>query len=490
VSRLLVLPVAIPLLAAALTLLMRSKLAIQRALSVAASAAVLAFAIALVARTAGGEALAARIGGFPGPFAISFAADTFSALMLTVAALMVLVCTAFAIASRDRERPLLHPLILVLEAGVSGSFLTADLFNLFVFFEVMLISSYVLLTLGGSKSQVRSGTIYVATNLLGSTILLAGVGLTYAIAGTVNMASLASLEDPLRRLAVPGAMLLIAFAVKAALVPVHGWLPSAYPSARPAVAALFSGLLTKVGVYALYRVYSVVFDGDPAIRTLLLVIAATTMIVGVLGAIGRERVTEILSFHIVSQIGYMIMGLALFDSMGLAGGIFYILHHIVVKTSLFLSAGALRFFDDTDSLRDLGGVARERPVQSAAFMVAALSLAGLPPLSGFFAKLILLRAAFATGEYWIAGVAIAVSFLTLASMVKIWNGVYWGERPGDAPERPLRRSRVAAVAAPAATLALISITIGVAAEGMFTLSETAGGGLIDPTPYVEAVIGP
>ncbi|HVL90661.1 MAG TPA: proton-conducting transporter membrane subunit, partial [Actinomycetota bacterium] len=248
--------------------------------------------------------------------------------------------------------------------------------------------------------------------------------------------------------------------------------------------------LTKVGVYALYRVYSVVFDGDPAIRTLLLVIAATTMIVGVLGAIGRERVTEILSFHIVSQIGYMIMGLALFDSMGLAGGIFYILHHIVVKTSLFLSAGALRFFDDTDSLRDLGGVARERPVQSAAFMVAALSLAGLPPLSGFFAKLILLRAAFATGEYWIAGVAIAVSFLTLASMVKIWNGVYWGERPGDAPERPLRRSRVAAVAAPAATLALISITIGVAAEGMFTLSETAGGGLIDPTPYVEAVIGP
>ncbi|HVL91097.1 MAG TPA: proton-conducting transporter membrane subunit, partial [Actinomycetota bacterium] len=252
-SRLLVLPVAIPLLAAALTLLMRSKLAIQRALSVAASAAVLAFAIALVARTAGGEALAARIGGFPGPFAISFAADTFSALMLTVAALMVLVCTAFAIASRDRERPLLHPLILVLEAGVSGSFLTADLFNLFVFFEVMLISSYVLLTLGGSKSQVRSGTIYVATNLLGSTILLAGVGLTYAIAGTVNMASLASLEDPLRRLAVPGAMLLIAFAVKAALVPVHGWLPSAYPSARPAVAALFSGLLTKVGVYALYR---------------------------------------------------------------------------------------------------------------------------------------------------------------------------------------------------------------------------------------------
>lgn len=508
-TRLLALPIALPLAAAAACVFSRGTL-VRRALGFGATGAVLAYGLALVAATSGGQVLAAQMGGWPPGIAIALAGDLFSALMLVVAALMVLVCTAFAVSRGEDSHPFFHPLVLVLAAGMAGAFLTADLFNLFVFFEVMLIASYVLLTLSGSKDQVRAGAVYVTTNLLASTVLVGGVALAYGVAGTVNMAGLAQMAGTSGGLAVAGGLLLVAFGVKASLVPLHGWLPRAYPAAPPAVAALFSGLLTKVGVYALYRVYAVVFGGDPAFRGLLLAIAAAAMLLGVLGAVGREGMREILSFHITSQVGYMIMGLGLFGPLGLAGGIFYILHHIVVKTSLFLSAGAVETLEGTGQLNLLGGTARRRPVLAGAFALAAFSLAGLPPLSGFFAKLALVRAAFEEGGFWVAALSIGVSFLTLLSMVKIWNGVFWGERQ-DAP-RAREEARVPlpvsggavgleatpppagdpgrpGVVAPAVVLALVSAAVGVWAEGLFTLAARAAAGLVDPSAYVGAVLG-
>lgn len=482
------LPIALPILAAGGAVMLRHRIPWPRALGLGTIVVHLALATAFVLATRTGEVLAVQVGDWPAPFAIALVLDPFSALMLLVAGVMVLVCTAFAIARGEDHRPFFYPLVLVLLAGVSGAFITADLFNLFVFFEVMLIASYVLLTMGAGARQIRHGIIYVMTNLLASTVFLIGTGVMYGVTGTVNMAELAAGDPATAGAAFAGALLLVSFGVKASLVPVHGWLPSSYPHASPAVAALFSGLLTKVGVYALFRVYSVVFGGAPQFRAALLAIAGATMLVGVFGAIGGEAMRSILSFHIVSQVGYMIMGLGLFGPLGLAGGIFYILHHIVVKTSLFLAAGAVETYQGTGALARLGGMARSHPVLAVGFSVSAFSLAGLPPFSGFFAKLVLVRAAFGSGSYAIAGISIVVSFFTLLSMLKIWNGVFWGrpqEEDGAHAAPPAR----AALVAPGVLLAVVSVTMAVFAQQMFELSSTAADVLVDPAGYVDAVLG-
>jgi len=498
VDRALALFVALPMAAAAGCALMPNALAVRRFLMFLAAGSNLVLSVFVVDRAASGDVLVTQTGGWPPPFAIAFAADTLAGLMLFIGALMVIACSAFAVAREEDRYPFFHSLVLILLAGVSGSFLTADLFNLFVFFEVMLIASYVLLTLQKRSSQTHAGAVYVTTNLFGSTILLAGVGLVYAATGTVNMAALAVTESS-PALTIGGVFLLVAFGVKASLAPVHGWLPYSYPWASPAVAALFSGLLTKVGIYSLFRVYSVVFGGAPQWRGLILVAAGVTMVLGVLGAIGRESLRDILSFHIVSQVGYMIMGLGLFSLVGIAGGIFYVLHHIVVKTSLFLCAGAVETTEGTGLLKRLGGMMSKQPLVGVAFVIAALSLAGLPPSSGFFAKLALLRGAAEQGQYTIAAVSLAVSFLTLASMIKIYDGAF-ARQP--APAEPKLRaeqpefaggSKLAAgglrLAAPALALSLFSFAVGLFPAPVMELSEAAARQLLDVTVYVDAVLG-
>lgn len=499
-SRWILLLVAVPLAGASVAIMTRHGTKVGRTVAFSVIAFVLVFGAVLVAATSDGTVLATQVGGWPAPFGISMAVDLFSALMVTVAALMVLVCTAFGAARGEDERPFFYALIMVLLAGICGAFITADLFNLFVFFEVMLIASYVLITIDGTKEQVRAGSIYVATNLLASTVLLAGVAFVYGVAGTVNMAALRDIVGGQPEIVVAAGLLLVAFSVKASLVPVHGWLPRSYPAATPAVAALFSGLLTKVGIYAMFRVYSIVFGGNGSYRSVLLAIAGTSMLLGVFGAIGRDGMRTILSFHIVSQVGYMVMGLGLFGTLGVAGGIFYILHHIVVKTSLFLAAGSVETLEGHGALADLGGVARRNPVLATGFIVAALSLAGLPPFSGFFAKLILVQAAFESSNYLIAGVSILVSLFTLLSMIKIWNGAFWGEAPvrteEDVDGRRVAvvrgasdgRVRPVALVAPGVLLASLTVALGLFAEGLLALSERAARVLVEATPYIEAVL--
>ncbi len=489
-SWLLALPVALPLAAAAGAIMASRRRTAQRIVSLGCSLAVLATAAGLVWATRDGQVLAAGMGGWPARFSITFAADRFAALMLAVTALMVTACNAFAAARAEDEHPYFHPLVQALFAGACGAYLTADIFDLFVFIEVALIASYVLLTMGGSVRSVRAGAVYVTTNLLASTVFLAGVALLYGTAGTVNFAELTGGAGRSGEIAVAGTLILAALAVKAGLVPVHGWLPRAYPAASPAVTALFSGLLTKIGVYAMFRLYCTVFQGDETLRTPLLAIASLTMVLGVLGAVGQERMRDILSFHMVSQVGYLVMALALSGVAGLSAGIFFMVQYIVVKTSLFLSAGAVETFEGTGALSELGAVARRRPLLAAAFGVSALSLAGVPPLSGFFAKLMVLEAAFRGGDHAVGAVAVAVSFLTLFSMVKIWNGVFWGSRPAARPRTTAATTgrQAAAIVAPAAVLAALTIAAGLGAQVLWALSEQAARTLVDPAAYVEAVL--
>ena len=493
---LLPLPIVLPLVAAALSLTLHRWPALQRVLGVGVMIATLTSSVALFLAVDGDGIGATQVGGWPAPFGITLVADLFSAVMVVVSNAVVLAVLVYAI-GHDTTRDagtFFHPIYLTMAAGVSASFLTGDLFNLFVAFEVMLTSSYVLITLSATEAQVRTGMTYVVISLLSSTLFLTAVGFVYAATGTVNLAQLADRVGdlpPALRTAL-GLLLLIVFGVKAAIFPLFFWLPDSYPTAPAPVTAIFAGLLTKVGVYAIVRTQTLLFPSDgPSL--LLLFLAGATMFVGVLGAIAQDDVKRILSFHIVSQIGYMIMGLGLFTLAGLAGAIFYIVHHILVKTALFLVGGMIERTTGTGALHSLGGLIRKAPLLAVLFAVPALSLAGLPPFSGFVAKLALVDAGLGAERYVVVGVSLLVSLLTLFSMTKIWSGAFWGTPEAtdiaDAPGLAQDRLRLPPLMA-GATAAVVAMTVAVVvgAGALYDVSERAGKDLLEREPYVEAVL--
>jgi len=423
-------------------------------------------------------------------------ADMLSSIMLVLGGLMALAVSIYACFDLDQPRIRFgfYPLCLIMMMGVNGAFVTGDLFNMYVWFEVLLTSSFILLALGGEKAQMAGSVKYVALNLLSSALFLAGVGILYGMAGTLNMAGLAEVVRETERsglVTMVAVMFMMAFGIKAGMFPLFSWLPASYPSPPAAVSALFAGLLTKVGVYALIRVFTLIFCNDPGfLHQLILIGAGLTMLCGVLGAASQHEIRRILSFHIVSQIGYMVMGLGLFTTLALAGTIFYLIHHIVVKTNLFLVAGAIRRLKGSYDLQALGGLYRERPGLAILFLVPAMSLAGVPPLSGFFAKLILVIAGLQTGAWLIVATALLVSLLTLYSMTKIWANAFW--KPAD-PVRPDRHemapARWRAFLAPMMVLAVITVAIGIFAGPVFDLSQAAADQLMNPSGYIDAVLG-
>jgi multicomponent Na+:H+ antiporter subunit D len=494
VNALLALPVVLPLLAAALSVIAFRHPVLQRGLSLLGVSSALGVAIALLVAVAHDGPQAVQAGGWPAPLGITLVADLFSGLMLTVGLVTVLAVLVFAIGQSgpEHEAAVFHPVYLVMTAGVALAFLTGDLFDLFVAFEITLSASYVLITLGGRRQQVRSAMTYVVINLLASVLFVTVIAFIYAATGTVNLAELSRrLVDvsPAVRDAL-ALMLLVVFGIKAAIFPLFFWLPDAYPTARTPVTAVFAGLLTKVGIYSIVRAETLLFPiGHPS--TLLLVIAGLTMIVGVLGAIAQDDMKRILSFHIVSQIGYMMLGVGLFTVSGLAATVFFILHQIPVKASLFLVGGLVEHDAGSTALSKVGGLVRRIPWAAVLFLVVALSLAGVPPLSGFVGKLGLVTAGLDAGQYAIVAVSLVVSVLTLFSMVKIWNGVFWGvpDEPtavlvdGASVRTPLTMNLSAT--------ALVVFTIGIAvfAGPLYELCQRAAQQLIDPSAYVRAVLG-
>ncbi|RIV40247.1 monovalent cation/H+ antiporter subunit D family protein [Micromonospora radicis] len=500
-STLLPLLVAAPLAGTGVTAFARPGTRWPIRLLVAVLAANLLAGVALVTETRDGTVLAHGVGGWVPGIAIPFVADTLAALMVTVTGLLTLVCVLFALASGTGRLRLFAPLVLALTAGVNGALLTADVFNLFVFIEVMLLPSYGLYILArqrqGDPAAVTGSRLYVTFNLFVSTVFLAGVALVYGTAGTVNLAELAGAATDSPLVAAATALCLFALAMKAAVIPTHGWLGRTYPATSPAVTALFSGLHTKVAIYAIYRIYAVVFDGDQRYLWIGVVVFSATMLVGVMAAVGADTMRSILAFHMVSQIGYILLGVALFTPAGLTAGIFYLLHHMIVKASLFLSTGAVETHYGTGRLDALRGAVRREPVLAISFGLAALSLAGLPPLSGFVAKLTLIMAAADAGQPVVVAIALVVSLVTLLSMLKIWNAVFAAPSRADGPGDPVagggqlltaRRTAVrTSLAVPAAVLAVVTVGLGVGGEVLLGLASAAADGLLDPTSYLEAV---
>lgn len=486
-------PFVLPIAGAAVSIVAGRSRWAQRVLGIAVLSAVLACSIVLLVLVDRDGAAVVQPGAWPAPIGITLIVDRFAAIMLVLASLMLLGVLIYAIGQgreggSEQRHVGFHPVYLVLSAGVGAAFLTGDLFNLFVAFEVMLTASYVLLTLGGRREQVRAGMTYVVISLVASALFLTAIGLIYASTGTVNLAQLSVAMGELPPGLREALMLLLlgVFGIKAAIFPLFFWLPDSYPTAPTAVTAVFAGLLTKVGVYAIIRTQTVLVEPFDRPAGLLLTISALTMIVGVLGAIAQSDIKRILSFHIVSQIGYMIFGLALFSVAGLAGAIFYIVHHIVVKTTLFLVGGLVEHRAGSSNLDRIGGLLRTTPVVAVVFLVTALSLAGLPPLSGFVAKLALVDAGVAGDAWIVVGVSLAVSVLTLFSMTKIWAGAFGGQ-PETAHGRlePLPLFMVV----PTVALAAVAVAIAVGAGPLYDLAERAASDLLDSSLYRREVLG-
>ncbi|MGD1978571.1 MAG: proton-conducting transporter membrane subunit [Akkermansiaceae bacterium] len=450
----------------------------------------LAVAVSLTIRTSDGSVFALHMGSWPAPYGVVLVIDAFSALMLSVCSLVLVASIVFSQASlpvRYRRRHL-YPLLSTLGLGANGAFLTGDLFNLYVWFEVLLLSSFAIMAIVPGVEARKATWRYVVINLVASLLFLVAAGLIYGKTGTLNFADLNRLfqETPKSFLIESSTAILFgAFGIKAALIPLAFWLPKAYPQLPPALSALFAALLTKIGLYALFRVFGMILvvNGSFPHRDLLFWLAVITMTGGVLGAVAQNDMRRILSFHIISQVGYMALALALFSPLALAGGIFYLVHHIVVKGNLFLVAGLVEQHTGSSQLDRTKGIVQSSPAIALLFAIPALSLAGLPPLSGFFAKFSLLQASLSEAD-WIAAISIVgVGLLTIFSMLKIWSAIFWGEPVGET--QPVKRVNLLT----SASLAIVTVFLGLASGPIFKLAETAAKGLTSPEAYHDAVLG-
>lgn len=498
-SHLVVIPILIPLLAAALSIVSWRSVSLQRWIAIIATGALLLVSIALLQLTREHGFVVMHMGDWAAPFGITIVTDLLSAIMVVLTGIIGFSIAIYSLATtpEGHERFGYYPLMHLLLAGVAGSFLTGDIFNLYVWFEVMLLSSFALLTLGGERAQMEGAIKYVALNLFSSALLLSAIGLVYATTGTLNMADLgqklAQVEHHgmVNTLAM---MFIVAFGIKAAAFPLFFWLPASYHTPLVGISALFAGLLTKVGVYCLYRFFTLIFTGDvDYTHTILLWGAGLTMLSGVLGAAAQFEFRRILSFHIVSQIGYMILGLALYTPLAIVGGVFYIMHHIIVKTNLFLVSGLVYRLLGSYDLKELGGVYRHRPGVALLFLIPALSLAGVPPLSGFFAKFIIIRAGIEVSAWTITGIALLVGLLTLYSMIKIWVEVFWKTVPENVNTERLTGAKpdkgLWLLLLPIVGLAACTLFIGLSGQPIYELADAAAEQLLNPALYIEAVLG-
>ncbi|MFT4157846.1 MAG: Na+/H+ antiporter subunit D [Microbacterium sp.] len=502
--------VALPLLGAALALIFGRNARVQSIVTVLTLLSVSVIAAILLVAVDGGTPLAVSVGGWPVPFGIVLYVDRFAALLVLVSSVVLLAVLLFSIgqgiADGVDETPIsiFNPSYLILAAGIFNAFIAGDLFNLYVGFEILLVASYVLITLGSTESRIRTGAVYIVVSLVSSILFLAAIGMIYGALGTVNMAQIAErmTELPQQTQLVLHLMLVIAFGIKAAIFPVSFWLPDSYPTAPAPVTAVFAGLLTKVGVYALIRAETQLF-ADSSIDTLLLIVALATMLVGVLGAVAQAELKRILSFTLVSHVGYMIFGLAIATPAAIGATVYYIVHHIIVQTTLFLAVGLVERRAGSTSILRVKGLLKVAPVIAVLYFIPAINLGGLPPFSGFIGKFALFEAAASVGTplmiVLIVG-GILTSLLTLYALMRAWNLAFWREEDdsaetearlehlGNAPaadEQQERRRIPAIMTIATAGMVAVTVALTVFAGPLYALCDRIGEALLQPVTLTQ-----
>ncbi|PJJ55134.1 Na+/H+ antiporter subunit D [Compostimonas suwonensis] len=505
--------VTLPLLGAAVALVLGHRRRAQMLVSTMTLTIVTILAVILLVYVDGNGTIVVQVGGWAPPFGIVLVVDRLAAIMVVVSALMLLGVLLFAvgqgIADGHRETPvsIFHPTYLVLSAGLFDAFVAGDLFNMYVGFEMLLAASYVLLTLGGTGARIRAGVTYVVVSLMSSLLFLASIALIYGATGTVTIAGISEKvrELPSDIQLILCLALLLGFAVKAAVFPLSFWLPDSYPTAPAPVTAVFAGLLTKVGVYAVIRVDTIMFV-DVDITIPLMIVAFFTLLVGILGAVAQADIKRLLSFTLVSHIGYMIFGIAVGGLLGITSTIYYIVHHIVVQTTLFLAVGLVERVGGTTSISRLGGVLKASPFVAVLFFLGAMNLGGIPPFSGFLGKVGLFEAGVERGG-WLVYVLIAAgaatSLLTLYALARVWNMGFWrGRREVEGYESPLLASlhespedegtvmtkSISRLMLSATTgMVVLTVSLTIWAGPLFDLAGRAADEVETPAQYVNSV---
>lgn len=489
---LVVAPVAIPIAAGAVLLMVRHRIRVHAAIALGAFALVLAANILLLARVIGHGPVVMTMGRWLPPFGISFTADTLGASFSLIGTLVALICGAFAgtdIGPIERRYGF-YPLMLLMMAGVGGAFLTGDIFNLYVWFEVFLISSFGMLVLGSDHGQLDGATKYAVLNLVGTTLFLAATAYLYGTFGTLNMADIArtapqmSSIGPVMTIAV---LYLLAFGMKAAAFPVNFWLPASYHTPPIVTAALFGGVLTKVGVYALLRTLVMLFPPERAVLSGVIAwVAGATMVLGILGALAQSDLRRMLGFVVISGVGVMIAGIALGTERAVAGTILYAFHSMFVMTALYLLAGVMNAACGSYSLRELGGLYHERPMLAGLALVLVLAAAGLPPGSGLWPKVILVKASLDAGSPWLAVAILATGLLTTLALGRAFALAFW--RPPRNGKAGRRNEGMLAVGYPAlSALCVPVVMIGLYPEPFLRLADIAAAGLLDASAYIGTV---
>lgn len=490
--------VLVHLFTALLQLAFWRKTVTQRILSIAGTLTGFLFAANLFAKVYTGNILTMNASNWEAPFGIVFVADLLSSTMVLLTSIAALAVSIFSATGVGRARMLYgyFPIFHFLVMGLNGAFLTGDIFNLYVWFEVVIIASFVLLTLGGRKAQLEGAVKYMAMNILASTFFLTGVGLLYGITGSLNMADLALKIPEVENQSIvnlTAMFFLIGFGIKSAVFPLYFWLPSSYHTPPSAVAATFGGLLTKVGIYALFRVFTLVFTPDEFMKTLFIVMGILTILTGAFGAIIKNNVRRLFSYLIVCHIGFIIGGLGLYTKVALLGAVFYLIHDMIVKTNLFLIAGLIRQLRGTMNMAKLGGLYAHYPKISLLIAIVLFSLAGIPPLSGFWPKIYLIEAGFSANNYAFVLSVIIGSFITLYVIARLWSEVFWKNDAADEiitdSFQPLKPFKKVLLVLPIGILAATTLYIGLNAEMVIQVADRISTEMLNTTPYIQAVLG-
>lgn len=500
INNLIILPVIAQFFTAIILLFFWKNIFAQKILSFIGCLISIFIAASLFTTVYKGGILTMQAGNWSAPFGISFVADTFSSVMVLLCSITSIAVSVFSSVSIKRARlrfgyfPCLHFLLM----GLNGAFLTGDIFNLYVWFEVIILSSFVFITLGGKKNQLEGAVKYFTLNVLASMLFLTAIAILYGLTGSLNMADLSEKIKEVQNqglVDIAAIIFLVCFGIKAAVFPMYFWLPDSYHTPQAAISAIFAGLLTKVGVYALIRVFSLIFVPDEFIRSVLSVLGALTLISGGMGALVQTNMRKMFSYLIVCHIGYMISGLGMFTAIALSGAIFYIIHDIVLKTNLFLIGGVIFKITGEINMKKMGNLYADYPAISLLFAIPFFSLIGVPPLSGFWPKIDLFRAAFLGSDYLIIAALIFGSFITLFVIVRFWSEAFWKTNEHKIIKPYIKyfwqmpKGQQTLLILPIIFLSFVTLYIGLGAENIVQVSNRIAEELMDTSGYVNAVFG-
>lgn len=489
---LLLLPIIIPFFFAMMLLFFKERVVIQRVVTLIGLASTLVASCWLIATVKAQGVQTVTLGSWPAPFGITMVSDMFSALLVTTSSIVTffVVLYSFKSIGMEREKFFYYPAILFMLTGINGAFTTGDIFNMFVFFEVLLIASYLLIVLGGEKRQLRESIKYILVNVISSALFVITVAYLYSIVGTLNMADIsvkiAEINQP-AILSVIAILFLIVFGIKGAIFPLYFWLPGSYAAPPIPVLALFGALLTKVGVYAITRTYTLFFIHDVDFtHQFLIVLSLLTIVAGCVGALAYFDVKQIIIYNIIIAVGVILFGVAQMNTAAMEGAVYYLIHDMLIKAALFVLIGILIYITGTSNLRAMGGLIKTHPSLGWLYLIAAFGLAGIPPLSGFLGKLLIVKGAFEAGNAFGSIVILASSLIVLLSVMRIFIYAFWGS-----PTQPLpvtSQGSYRAMMIPAILLVLITVAYGVGAQWLMPYMTDAANVLSDPSIYIDAVL--